>query len=68
MPCSYAKEETSLDRLTSLMAGGAELEARSHELRSIASDSELADVARELAAEAQSVPDTDTAPEAPTTA
>jgi simple sugar transport system ATP-binding protein len=57
---SYAKQETSLEQLTSLMAGGAELEALSHELQNIAADSELADVAKELAAEAQATPEAQT--------
>jgi simple sugar transport system ATP-binding protein len=57
---SYAKEETSLEQLTSLMAGGAELEALSRELQNIAADSELADVAKELAAEAQATPEAQT--------
>ncbi len=48
---SYMKAETSLDQLTSLMAGGAELEQLSHELQGLAADSELANVAKELAAE-----------------
>ena len=48
---SYLKSETSLDQLTSLMAGGAELEQLSHELQGLAADPELADVAKELAAE-----------------
>jgi simple sugar transport system ATP-binding protein len=48
---SYAKSETSLDQLTSLMAGGAELEQLSHELQG-ASDPQMKEVAKELAAEA----------------
>jgi simple sugar transport system ATP-binding protein len=54
---SYLKSETSLDQLTSLMAGGAELEQLSHELQGlatdpeIAADPEIAQVAKELAAE-----------------
>jgi simple sugar transport system ATP-binding protein len=48
---SYLKSETSLDQLTSLMAGGAELEQLSHELQGLAGDPEMADVAKELAAE-----------------
>jgi simple sugar transport system ATP-binding protein len=54
---SYLKAETSLDQLTSLMAGGAELEQLSHELQGLAGDPEvaadpgLAEVAKELAAE-----------------
>jgi simple sugar transport system ATP-binding protein len=54
---SYLKSETSLEQLTSLMAGGAELEELSHELQGMAADPalstdpELAEVAKELAAE-----------------
>jgi simple sugar transport system ATP-binding protein len=50
---SYPKSETSLEQLTSLMAGGAELEELSHELQR-AADPELKEVAKELAAEAGS--------------
>ncbi len=49
---SYAKSETTLEQLTSLMAGGAELEELSHELQQ-ASDPEMKEVAKELAAEAK---------------
>jgi simple sugar transport system ATP-binding protein len=48
---SYLKSETSLEQLTSLMAGGAELEQLSHELQGLAGDPEMAKVAKELAAE-----------------
>jgi simple sugar transport system ATP-binding protein len=49
---SYLKSETSLEQLTSLMAGGAELEQLSHELQGLAKDEPgAAEVARELAAE-----------------
>jgi simple sugar transport system ATP-binding protein len=51
---SYLKSETSLEQLTTLMAGGAELEQLSHELQGLAADPEtagVAEVARELAAE-----------------
>jgi simple sugar transport system ATP-binding protein len=54
---SYLKSQTSLEQLTSLMAGGAELEQLSHELQGLAADPdastdpELAAVAKELAAE-----------------
>jgi simple sugar transport system ATP-binding protein len=51
---SYAKEETSLEQLTSLMAGGAELESLSHELQEISGDPQVAELAKEVAAEAQS--------------
>jgi len=47
---SYAKSETSIEELTSMMAGGAELEELSHELQR-SSDPELKEVAKELAAE-----------------
>jgi simple sugar transport system ATP-binding protein len=56
---SYLKAETSLEQLTALMAGGAELEQLSHELQGLAGDPEvaadpgLAEVAKELAAEAK---------------
>jgi simple sugar transport system ATP-binding protein len=48
---SYLKSETSLEQLTSLMAGGAELEQLSHELQSLSGDPAMAEVAKELAAE-----------------
>jgi simple sugar transport system ATP-binding protein len=48
---SYLKAQTSLDQLTTLMAGGAELEQLSDELQGLAADPELAEVAKELAAE-----------------
>ena len=48
---SYLKSETSLDHLTSMMAGGAELEQLSHELQGLAGDPQMAEVAKELAAE-----------------
>jgi simple sugar transport system ATP-binding protein len=48
---SYLKSQTSLEQLTSLMAGGAELEQLSHELQGLAADPEMAAVAKELAAE-----------------
>jgi simple sugar transport system ATP-binding protein len=52
---SYAKADTSLEQLTALMAGGAELEQLSHELAQVvAADPELREVAKELAAEARS--------------
>ncbi len=60
---SYTKDETSLEQLTSLMAGGAELEALSHELQNIAADPELAEVAKELAAEVQATPEAGPSPE-----
>jgi simple sugar transport system ATP-binding protein len=48
---SYPKSQTSLEQLTSLMAGGAELEQLSLELQGLAADPEVAEVAKELAAE-----------------
>ncbi len=48
---SYAKAETSIAELTSMMAGGAELEELSHELQR-AADPSIKEVANELAAEA----------------
>ncbi|MGQ2912865.1 MULTISPECIES: ATP-binding cassette domain-containing protein [unclassified Aeromicrobium] len=46
----YAKSEVTLDELTSMMAGGAELESLAHELaRTMGDDSEIA---QEMAAEA----------------
>jgi simple sugar transport system ATP-binding protein len=49
---SYLKSDTSLEQLTSMMAGGAELEQLSHELQGLAKeDPGAAEVARELAAE-----------------
>jgi simple sugar transport system ATP-binding protein len=47
---SYTKAETSIEELTSMMAGGAELEELSHELQR-ASDPSLKEVAKELTAE-----------------
>jgi simple sugar transport system ATP-binding protein len=49
---SHKKADTSLEQLTSMMAGGAELEQLSHELASLGSDgAATAVVAKELAAE-----------------
>jgi len=48
---SYPKSETSIEQLTSLMAGGAELEELSHELQR-AVDPSIKEVAKEFAAEA----------------
>ena len=49
---SYLKSETSIEQLTSMMAGGAELEQLSHELQGLAKEEpQAAQVARELAAE-----------------
>jgi simple sugar transport system ATP-binding protein len=52
---SYLKSETSIAELTTLMAGGAELEELSHELQR-AVDPSLKEVAKELAAEAPKAP------------
>lgn len=49
---SYLKSETSLDQLTSMMAGGAELEELSHELQGLSGEaSSVAQEAKDLAAE-----------------
>ncbi len=49
---SYLKAETSLDQLTAMMAGGAELEELSHELQGLAAEvPTVGEVAKELAAE-----------------
>ena len=48
---SYAKADTSIAELTSMMAGGAELEELSHELQH-AADPSIKEVDKELAAEA----------------
>jgi simple sugar transport system ATP-binding protein len=48
---SYLKSDTTLDQLTSLMAGGAELEQLSHELEGLATDPKMAEVAKEVQAE-----------------
>ncbi len=49
---SYLKSETTIEQLTGMMAGGAELEALTHELQGLAQEEPAAaKVARELAAE-----------------
>jgi simple sugar transport system ATP-binding protein len=48
---SYLKAKTTLEELTTMMAGGAELEQLSHELQDLATDEQTAEVAKELAAE-----------------
>ncbi len=48
---SYLKSETTLDQLTAMMAGGAELEQLSQELQTAGVDPAMAQVAKELAAE-----------------
>ncbi len=50
---SYLKSETTLEHLTSMMAGGAELEQLSLELQGQSGDPQLAAVAKQLAAEGQ---------------
>lgn len=50
---SYTKQETSLDQLTKMMAGGEELERLSKELEKMATDGEMKQVARELVGETQ---------------
>jgi len=50
---SYAKQETSLDELTKMMAGGEELERLSKELEKLTADPEMKQVARELREEAR---------------
>jgi simple sugar transport system ATP-binding protein len=50
---SLEKSETSLDQLTTMMAGGEELEQLSRELQDIAGDPAIAQVAKELAVEVQ---------------
>jgi simple sugar transport system ATP-binding protein len=49
---SYSKADTSIAELTTLMAGGTELEELSHELQR-AVDPSIKEVAKELAAEAK---------------
>jgi simple sugar transport system ATP-binding protein len=50
---SYAKQETSLDELTKMMAGGEELERLSKELEKLTADPKMKQVARELREEAR---------------
>jgi simple sugar transport system ATP-binding protein len=51
---SFPKTGTSLEQLTAMMAGGAELEQLSHELEGLGTEPGVAEVAKELAAEVQS--------------
>jgi simple sugar transport system ATP-binding protein len=54
---SYLKSQTTLDELTTMMAGGSELEELSQELQGLADGAaapEVVEAAKELAAEAQS--------------
>src|SRR5437879_232905 len=55
---SFAKSETSLAELTQMMAGGEELERLSKELEKMATNSEMKQVARELANEVGAPPTT----------
>lgn len=48
---SYSKQETSLDELTKMMAGGEELERLSKELEKMATDAETTQAAHEMAKE-----------------
>lgn len=48
---SYSKQETSLDELTKMMAGGEELERLSKELEKMATDAETTQAAHEMAEE-----------------
>ncbi len=49
---AYTKAETSLEQLTTMMAGGAELEELSHELKGLAAEvPTVGEVAKELAAD-----------------
>ena len=50
---TFAKEETTLDALTRMMAGGEELERLSQELEKMSADPEMKQVAEQLAQEAQ---------------
>ncbi len=50
---SYLKSETTLEQLTSMMAGGAELEAAQPRAPGLATDPRSPEVAKELAAEAK---------------
>jgi simple sugar transport system ATP-binding protein len=53
---SYRKADTTLEQLTTMMAGGAELEQLSHELQGLSGEVAGADeVAKELAAEVKDV-------------
>ncbi|HEV2374262.1 MAG TPA: ATP-binding cassette domain-containing protein [Streptosporangiaceae bacterium] len=49
---SFAKADTTVDKLTAMMAGGEELQQLSEELMAMSPDAEVAEVARELAEEA----------------
>ena len=53
---SYQKGETTVEHLTEMMAGGAELKQLSHELEAIKDIPSVAEAARELAAEAHDAP------------
>ena len=51
---SYPKAETTIQELTSMMAGGAELVALTHELQELSADPAVAELAVELSKELQS--------------
>ena len=60
---SYLKRETTVEGLTQMMAGGAELQELSRELQGLAvGDAGVADVAREVAREADARQPGDTLP------
>ena len=60
---SYLKRETTVEGLTEMMAGGAELQELSRELQGLAvGDAEVAEVAREVAREADARQSGDTPP------
>jgi glutamate/tyrosine decarboxylase-like PLP-dependent enzyme len=48
---SYPKQDTTIEELTSMMAGGAELAALTHELQALGSDPAVAELTKELAKE-----------------
>lgn len=50
---SFEKSQTTIEELTSMMAGGAELEALTHELQELSTDPAVAELATELARELQ---------------
>lgn len=50
---TYTKTETTIEQLTSLMAGGAELQALTHELQNLTPDPELQTLTTELNKELQ---------------
>jgi simple sugar transport system ATP-binding protein len=52
---SYMKAETTIEQLTAMMAGGAELEQLSHELQGLSDLAGAAEVAKELRDEAKAI-------------